>query len=58
MEKHITLGIVVSIIALMMLMALAALLQSNTGELTPSTYALLGWVSGAFGMFFAASIRD
>jgi len=56
MDKgQLSIGLIVSIICLVALIFLAFLLEKSTGQLAPSSFALVGWVSGICGMFAAST---
>jgi len=48
-------GVTTSIVVLAILLFLSAMLQRFSGELHPSSFALVGWVSGMVGLFVAGS---
>ncbi len=48
-------GVTASIVVLAVLLFISAMLQRFSGELHPSTFALIGWVSGMVGLFVAGS---
>ena len=56
MNKYqLALGVISSIITLAALVALSFVLQASAGALHPSSFALIGWVSGMVGLFVAGS---